>query len=62
MLLHIGLTLAGGYAVSVLHPHKICPARKGRPRSYGALYTELFRLCARCEGRGRVRRFGAGSD
>ncbi|MGD9986712.1 hypothetical protein [Pseudonocardia sp.] len=51
----------GGYGLSVLlHPYKHCPTCKGSPRSYGAIYTKSFRLCSRCGGSGRVRRFGAG--
>lgn len=52
-----------GYVVSViLHPNKLCPSCKGSPRSYGSIYTKSFRLCSRCGGSGRVRRFGAGGE
>ncbi|MFB9741916.1 hypothetical protein ACFFOU_12440 [Pseudonocardia sulfidoxydans] len=55
------LLAGGGYGLSViLHPFKHCPTCKSSPRSYGAIYTKSFRLCSRCGGSGRIRRFGAG--
>jgi hypothetical protein len=63
VLLWLAGLAAAGYVVSViLHPYKPCPRCKGNPRKFGAVYTKSFRLCPHCEGRGRVRRFGAGRE
>ena len=59
MLVLIIVIVAVGYLVSLrLHPLRKCPTCNMSGRHYGAIFSNNYRRCKRCEGRGQLDRVG----
>jgi hypothetical protein len=61
LLVVAGVVLAIGYFLSIRwHPHMRCKSCVDTPgRHWGGIFTNSFRVCHKCNGRGRRQRFGA---
>jgi DnaJ-class molecular chaperone len=59
MLLLVIAILVGGYLISLrIHPLRKCPVCKMTGRHFGGLYKNSFRRCRKCNGSGRLDRWG----
>ncbi len=52
--------LVGAWLISLLvHPWRHCRECNSSPRTYGGIFQRSFRICTRCGGTGRQKRFMA---
>jgi hypothetical protein len=60
-LVVIGVVWLLGYWISLrLHPHMRCRRCVDSPgKEWGGMWTNTFRVCHKCSGRGRRQRLGA---
>lgn len=59
MLLLLIVIVVGGYLISLrIHPLRKCPVCKMTGRHFGGVYKGSFRRCRKCEGSGRLDRWG----
>lgn len=59
MLLLFIAIIVGGYLISLrIHPLRKCPVCKMTGRHFGSVYKGSYRRCRKCEGSGRLDRWG----
>ncbi|HLJ99495.1 MAG TPA: hypothetical protein VKU39_06260 [Streptosporangiaceae bacterium] len=59
MLVFVIVLFVGGYLISLrIHPLRKCPVCKMTGRHFGSMYKGSFRRCRKCEGSGRLDRWG----